>query len=195
MHGHAARLATFSRSLRLLFGWRRALAWGGPGVIRPKGQYMKHERDAQYQDMSLPVLEPKARVLVVHDNPAKLLRYWAAFRKLGHEVYPCVSYKDGRSCLRGAEWDFVVVSQGDSRFAGRCILECAKEISLQAPILVVSRQYDESCCIAARDLDAIDYLQEPVAAEVLARLVAVQKHPGLFSSTLNGTHLASEGSR
>jgi DNA-binding NtrC family response regulator len=68
--------------------------------------------------------------------------------------------------------DFVVVSQGSPAFEGRCILQRAIEKDRHTPVLVLARSVDMNCYLEAMQLGAFDYLEKPISATEILKLVA-----------------------
>ena len=115
---------------------------------------------------------PAATVLLVEEDRLDMYQYCALLRRRGYRVCCSCSYAEGKACLDNGPVDFVVVSQGSPAFEGRCILQRAIEKDCHTPVLVLTRAADMSCHLEAMQLGAFDYLEKPVRAGELLKLVA-----------------------
>lgn len=111
------------------------------------------------------------RILIVDEDPGELRYYSNSLRQHGYDVRCCSSYADGLRSIESEHFDFVVVDQGTPGFEGRLILERAHAIDRHIPLLVVTRCLDMNCYLEAMQLGAFDYLEKPLAASDLTRLV------------------------
>lgn len=117
------------------------------------------------------------KVLLVDEQCGELSSLTEALQGHGCEVYYCNCYADGLRQLESEFFDFIVVCQGSPQFEGRPVLERAIEIDRRTPILVVTRCLDMNCYLDAMQLGALDYLERPVAAAEVARLVETRSRP------------------
>ncbi len=125
--------------------------------------------------MVLPVIEPKANVLLVDDQPANLLALEAVLEGLGHSL---VKASSGEEALRRLlDQDFAVVLL-DVRMHGLDGFETAKlirgrERSRHTPILFLTAHDDNRLPVEeAYALGAVDYLVKPVVPVILRAKVA-----------------------
>jgi DNA-binding response OmpR family regulator len=95
-------------------------------------------------------------------------------RQRGFHVNTCSCSEDGVQTLDREPFDFVLVCQGSPDFEGRPVLERAKSIDRQMPVLVVTRCPNMHCYLEAMQLGAFDYVEKPIAPSELARMV--EKH-------------------
>ena len=117
-------------------------------------------------------LLPKAKVLVVHEDPRLLVYYCHIFEELGLEVLTVANYAAGLACLDREVLGLIVVSQGSRAFEGRCcIVERAIEIDRHTQVIVVARCRDLGKYLEAMQLGAVDYPEEPVTVAEMGRLV------------------------
>lgn len=115
---------------------------------------------------------PAGTVLVVEEDRSDMFQYCALLRRRGYRVCCSCSYAEGEACLDSGPVDFVVVSQGSPAFEGRCVLQRAIEKDRHTPVLVLTRAADMNCYLEAMQLGALDYLEKPVSAGELLKLVA-----------------------
>jgi DNA-binding NtrC family response regulator len=113
----------------------------------------------------------QGKILLVDDDAKDLEAYSSCLRQEGYEVRALASYSQGLSCLKSERFDLVMVTQGSPRFEGRDILERAIEIDRHTPVLVLARSVDMRCYIDAMYLGALDYLEKPLPATQVLRLV------------------------
>lgn len=117
---------------------------------------------------------PKARVLVVDDDPQDLEDYRRIFEERGYEVFTVLDYSQGLVTLDSRPVDFILLSQGSPAFEGRVVLERAIAIDRRLPVLVLARTVEMECYLEAMQLGAFDYLEKPVGAAELVR--ALETH-------------------
>jgi PAS domain S-box-containing protein len=123
------------------------------------------------------ISSPKARILLVDDQPANLLALQAILDDLGQEL---VLARSGEETLRRLrEHDFAVVLL-DVQLPGMSGFETAKcirehERSKSTPIIFITA-YDNDPNFSVRDayaLGAVDYLVKPLVPEILRAKAAV----------------------
>lgn len=115
---------------------------------------------------------PAGTVLLVEEDRSDMFQYCALLRRRGYQVCCSCSYAEGEVCLANGPVDFVVVSQGSPAFEGRCILQRAIEKDRHTPVLVLARSVDMNCYLEAMQLGAFDYLEKPISATEILKLVA-----------------------
>ena len=115
---------------------------------------------------------PKAKLLVVDEDLRDMCEYCGMLRERGYEVHCVCSYAEGAVCLNREPVDLVIVSQGSPGFEGRRVVERAIEKDRRIPVLVLARSVDMGCYLEAMQLGAFDYLEKPVSASEVVRLVA-----------------------
>jgi DNA-binding NtrC family response regulator len=111
------------------------------------------------------------KALVVDECPEGLEYYAAMLGAYGYQVRRCGSYCAAVRCLDNETFDFVIVSQGTTKFEGSCVLKRAVEIDRSLPVVVVARRLDMGSYIEAMQLGAKDYLVEPLTAWEVGRLL------------------------
>jgi DNA-binding response OmpR family regulator len=114
----------------------------------------------------------RGRVLIVSRDSIFLGYYRDIVVEIGMRPFMANAYESGMARLRAEAFDFVVVDQGSLMFEGRCILECLREAGERTPILVTTRRFDTYCYRAAMRLGAVKYLEDPVAAPELVRVIS-----------------------
>ncbi len=113
----------------------------------------------------------KPQILLIDEDADDLGYNEAMLRKLGCEVTSCVSYREGLRSMIAGDWDFVIVSQGGSVFAGQNILEAAAKENRSLPVIVLAKWHNVRCYLEAMQLGAADYLEKPVSLWELARVL------------------------
>jgi DNA-binding NtrC family response regulator len=115
---------------------------------------------------------PAGTVLVVDEDRTDMCQYCDLLRRQGYRVCCSCSYGEGKECLDNGPVDFVIVSQGSPAFEGRCVVERAIENDRHTPVLVLARSVDTGCCLEAMQLGAFNYLEKPISASAVLKLVA-----------------------
>lgn len=111
------------------------------------------------------------KVLLVDPNSRDLDYYYKVLLGQGHQARACASYAEGTRLLDGNSFDLIIVNQGSRNFEGRFLLGRAIEIDRRMPVLVVTECVDIGCYLEAMQLGAADYVEKPLRAEDVARLV------------------------
>jgi len=119
----------------------------------------------------------RRRVLLVDEQCGELSCLTKTLQEHGCEVHCSNGYADGLRQIESSFFDFIVVCQGGPQFEGKQVLERAIEIDRQTPILVVTRCLDIKCYMDAMQLGALDYVERPLVAEEIARLVETHSRP------------------
>ena len=111
-------------------------------------------RDLNPKESTRPFRVPRAKALLVHEDPTDLQFYCEMLEGYGYVVQTCNSYPDGVRLIADEVFDFVMVSQGTSKFEGSCVLKRAAEINRSLPVLVVARHVDMDCYLESMQLGA-----------------------------------------
>ncbi len=119
----------------------------------------------------------RRKLLLVDEDLRDLDCYSAILRQQGYEVWTCASYAEGAGCVEAENFDFIVVDQGTQAFEGRCVLVRAIEIDRRKPVLVLTHCLDMGCYLEAMQLGAVDYLEKPLTASEMARVVETHLRP------------------
>ena len=118
---------------------------------------------------------PSGTVLVVDEDLDDLDYYSSLLEADGYKVLRSNGHEPSIHLL--PQCDFVLVSQGGPRFKGRCVLERAREMRVNVPILVLAGSKSMRCYLEAMQLGAVDYLEKPLAPCTLRELVKRYIHP------------------
>lgn len=119
---------------------------------------------------------PKAKALVIHEEPALFAYYGRVLEELGLEVRTVTTYGAALACLQQELFGFILLNQGSRAFEGRCVLERVREISPQTSVLVVTRCRDVAIYLEAMQLGAVDYLEEPVSLAEMKHAATAHLH-------------------
>jgi LmbE family N-acetylglucosaminyl deacetylase/CheY-like chemotaxis protein len=125
-------------------------------------------------------VNPRARILLVEDDPATALVLEAALRAAGHAVTAATSAEQALSVLDALRPDALVTDVHLPGADGLTIAERAKQIDPGLPVLIVTSEPSLDLAVrAVRSAD--DFLVKPVdpamLAEKLARLLARRQRP------------------
>jgi len=111
------------------------------------------------------------RILMVSEDVQELKDWTQVFNRRGYGVRACSSYNEAARCLESEKCDLILVDQGSPAFEGRVILESAAKANRRSPVLVLARSHDMHCYLEAMQLGAVDYLEKPLPAPQIVRLV------------------------
>ena len=111
------------------------------------------------------------KVLLVDPNSADLAHYHRVLLGQGHSVRACASYVEATLALNTERFDLIIVNQGSRNFEGRFLVERAIEIDRHMPVLVLTECLEIGCYLEAMQLGAADYVEKPLCADEVARLV------------------------
>ncbi|HEV2494904.1 MAG TPA: response regulator [Terriglobia bacterium] len=117
------------------------------------------------------------RVLVVDEDSADRDYCRSVLEKQGNEVMTCPSFGDAMKHLLSEKFDFAVIDQGSDRFEWRAVVEHALSPDRRTPVLVLARCHDMARYLEAMQLGAVDYLEKPLTASQLMRLVKTHLLP------------------
>ena len=95
----------------------------------------------------------------------------------GYEVRACSSFGDAIQRLKSERFDFVVMDQGNDRFECRAAIEHAAGPNRRTPVLILARCHDMVRYLEAMQLGAVDYLEKPLTAPQLMRVVKTHLPP------------------
>jgi two-component system, NtrC family, nitrogen regulation response regulator NtrX len=114
---------------------------------------------------------PSWKVLLVDPNAGDLKYYASVLLGQGHEVRACASYDEGTLQLTRERFHLIIVNQGSRNFEGHVLVKRAIEVDRQLPVLVLTECLDMSSYLEAMQLGAVDYVEKPLRADEVARLV------------------------
>ena len=110
---------------------------------------------------------PRARLLVVDDEPNTLASLSRAFRLAGHEVVVCDSAQKALQMAVAEPFDVIfsdVVMPGRD---GLWLLEQLKQQAVSAPVVMMSGQAHIEMAVRATRLGALDFLEKPLSSDKL----------------------------
>jgi DNA-binding NtrC family response regulator len=115
----------------------------------------------------------RPHILLVSEDEENLARYRRLLSGLKGEIITSGSYSDAAEILGRQAFDLVVVGQGTPAFEGCRVLQRARELHLNVPIVVISRVADMDCYIRAMELGAVDYFESVTTPRQLLGLLDV----------------------
>ena len=101
------------------------------------------------------------KILLVLADIQVLNTYGTYLRERGYEIVMCASPGEGINSLAACQVSLVIVGQETPAFEGRQVLEYSVRTHPEIPVLVIARVVDVRCYLAAMELGATDYLEEP----------------------------------
>lgn len=113
----------------------------------------------------------RTRILLVDEDHRDRDHYRRVLHDSGFEVRTCSDFVEGASLLRTEKFDCVFVDQGGPDFKGRVVLEHSVAKDRFRPVVIMSHYHDVGCYLEAMQLGAVDYLEKPVSALEIVRVV------------------------
>lgn len=124
------------------------------------------------QDPTLPgSAAPRPHILLVDEVTKDRDHYRQLLHDNGFEVWACSNYDDGARCLDSKQFDGIMVDQGSPAFEGRLVLERSVAKDRRRPVIVITRYHDMGCYLEAMQLGAVDYLEKPLTAQEILRVL------------------------
>jgi signal transduction histidine kinase/DNA-binding response OmpR family regulator len=120
-------------------------------------------------------MDGKINILIVDDKPEKVLALEVILQELGQNIVRAYSGREALRCLLNQAFAVILL---DVNMPGMDGFETASLIRQRAttegvPIIFVTAMDDETHVSRGYSLGAVDYIQQPVVAEVLRTKVAV----------------------
>lgn len=113
----------------------------------------------------------KRRILLVDEDSRDRDHYRRMLHDSGFEVQTCSNFAKGAHLLGTERYDCIVVDQGGPNFKGRQVLEHSVAKDRYRPVVILSHYHDVGCYLEAMQLGAVDYLEKPVTALEIVRVV------------------------
>lgn len=113
----------------------------------------------------------RTRILLVDENIRDRDHYRRMLHDSGFEVRTCSDYTEGAHLLGTEPFDCVFVDQGGPEFKGRLVLEQSVAVDRHKPVVILSHYHDVGCYLEAMQLGAVDYLEKPLSALEIIRVV------------------------
>jgi len=113
----------------------------------------------------------RPRILLVDEDHHDRDHYRRMLHDSGFEVRTCSGFTEGADLLGIEKFDCIVVDQGGPDFRGRLVLEHSVAKDRYRPVVVLSHYHDVTCYLEAMQLGAVDYLEKPVTALEIVRVV------------------------
>lgn len=123
---------------------------------------------------------PRGVALVVDQDRKDLESYAKVMRHVGFEVNAFTTCQEALRCLEQTPVDFVLVNQGSAAFEWQEIVRRALARDRHTPVVVLTRRLDVACYLEAIHLGAKDYVETPLAATQVERLVTTYSQPRLL---------------
>jgi len=110
---------------------------------------------------------PKARLLIVDDDPNTLASLSRALRLAGHEAVVCDSAARALEILRHDNFDLIFSDVVMPVKDGLAFLEEFRATGATTPVVMISGQAHISMAVKATRLGALDFLEKPVSTDKL----------------------------
>ncbi|RLC66475.1 MAG: hypothetical protein DRI48_04570, partial [Chloroflexi bacterium] len=112
------------------------------------------------------------RVLVVHDELSIRETFQAFLEEEGYAVSTAADFFEAESLLTQEPWDVVVVDALLPGANGLPLLQKARQINPDVPVIMITGEPDISTAAEAMHHGAYDYVAKPVTQAVLSRVVS-----------------------
>lgn len=113
----------------------------------------------------------RTRVLLVDEDHRDRDHYRRILHDSGFEVRVCSDFREGAKLLGAEKFDCIFVDQGGPDFKGRLVLENSVSKDRYRPVVILSHCHDVGCYLEAMQLGAVDYLEKPISAIEIVRVV------------------------
>jgi len=113
----------------------------------------------------------RPRILLVDEDSRDQDHYQRLLHDSGFEVRTCSDYAEGAHLLGTEPFDCIFVDQGGPDFKGRLVLEQSVARDRYRPVVILSHYHDVGCYLEAMQLGAVDYLEKPLSALEIVRVV------------------------
>lgn len=116
------------------------------------------------------------RILVVEDAPDMNRLIGKVLKKAGYSVDGCFNGEEALACLRGAEYDAILLDVMMPRLDGYELLKRLRSKGMDTPVLFLTARDAVADRVKGLDLGADDYLVKPFDFdELLARIRAMTR--------------------
>ncbi len=113
-----------------------------------------------------------SKILIVDDEPRGVKLLLLKLEAAGHKVSGAGSFAEGLESLRGELFDLLITDVRLPDGDGIDLVERARELQRELPVVVVTAFADVRGAVRAMQLGAVEYLQKPFELEALTLLVA-----------------------
>jgi DNA-binding NtrC family response regulator len=124
----------------------------------------------------------RPHILLVDEGAGDRDHYRQLLRDNGFDVWTCSNYDDGMHCLDSKQFDGIVVDQGSPAFEGRRVLEHSVTKDRRLPVIVITRYHNMGCYLEAMQLGAVDYLEKPLTAHEIIRVLKTHLPSGSLAA-------------
>lgn len=113
----------------------------------------------------------RPRILLVDEDHRDRDYYRRLLHDSGFEVRTCSDFAEGAKLLGAEKFDCIFVDQGGPGFKGRLVLENSVSKNRYRPVVILSHCHDIGCYLEAMQLGAVEYLEKPISAVEIVRVV------------------------
>jgi DNA-binding NtrC family response regulator len=130
---------------------------------------MGHSTQQISLELDLRLAVPK--VLIVDEDLHTLELHAAPFEAQGLEVHKCASCETALRSIEREDFDLALIDQGSPAFEGRRVIRHLIRYNPWTPFVVLARFVNSHCYLEAMELGAMNYLEKPVSAVDMYRLI------------------------
>jgi len=117
-------------------------------------------------------MPPKARVLVIDDNPDAVEIMRIALADNDYDVVACLSGDEGLKRVQAEQPDCIVLDVMMPEMNGFNVCQSLHEMGITTPVVILSAKSDLKAVARAKELGVFEYLTKPVSDQRLAKTVA-----------------------
>lgn len=121
--------------------------------------------------------KPPKNILVVGQEDHHRLLLAALLAEEGHSVLSCSSGDEALQLIQERNIDFIIIDHFAPELDGLHLLEKIRQLTIKAPVLIISAQYDVEPYIKAMNLGALDYFGKPIDYADIQRIVNTHDSP------------------
>lgn len=131
------------------------------------------QRTVKYKAPQTGPMVSGAHLLLVDDDVTDIEYHYDVLQSQGHKVLAISSsYELGATLIERGDFDLVLVGQGSAAFEGRVVVERATSAGCDIPVVVLASHGNMRCYLEAMKLGAVDYVEKPLSAAEMRRVVA-----------------------
>ncbi len=130
-------------------------------------------REIRQIPVKIAVFSSARKILIFDQDIETLALHAEPFEAQGFEVYKCMTIDTAMRCIEREEFDLAIVDQGSPGFEGRRVIRHLVRYNFPMPLIVLARPSDEQCRQQAFELGATEYLEEPISAAKINRIIQV----------------------
>ncbi len=111
-------------------------------------------------------------ILFIHENGELLNKYGAIIKRLGHQCLPAHDVEEATGIIRESNPDLIFVQLDLPEAGGYTVQEMTLSYNPNTPVIFTTAKADVNTAVRALKSGAFDYIELPLSAEDISRLIA-----------------------